>query len=39
MNHFPQLVNPDVFNDTIKAFVSKTARTGETVEGNGQGAE
>jgi pimeloyl-ACP methyl ester carboxylesterase len=32
MNHFPQLENPDVFNDTITAFVSKK------VEGSGKGA-
>jgi pimeloyl-ACP methyl ester carboxylesterase len=35
LNHFPQLVNPDVFNSTITAFVGKKARTRQTAEGNG----
>jgi pimeloyl-ACP methyl ester carboxylesterase len=39
MNHFPQLMNPDVFNDAIAAFVSKRARRRETAEGSGKGKE
>jgi pimeloyl-ACP methyl ester carboxylesterase len=31
MNHFPQLVNPDVFNDAVTAFVNKRARRRETA--------
>ena len=39
MNHFPQLVNPDAFNDAITAFVSKRARGRDTAEGRGKGTE
>ena len=31
MNHFPQLVNPDAFNDAVTAFVNKRARRRETA--------
>jgi pimeloyl-ACP methyl ester carboxylesterase len=38
INHFPQLMNPDGFNDAVVAFASKMARKRET-EGNAKGAE
>ena len=39
MNHFPQLVNPDVFNDTIVAFANKKTKKRETAVGSAKGAE
>ena len=39
MNHFPQFMNPDGFNDTIVAFASKMAKKRETAVGNAKGAE
>jgi pimeloyl-ACP methyl ester carboxylesterase len=38
-NHFPQLMNPDAFNSTILAFVSKTTGRNETAEANANGTE
>jgi pimeloyl-ACP methyl ester carboxylesterase len=39
INHFPQLMNPDGFNDAIVAFVGKMATKRETAEGNAKRAE